>query len=878
MKSKNVASKQYVNLSKETGYPDVQDSVPWKSEQRFKDMLEVIPEMVFTVDKKGNFLFTNRSWGKYTGYSQEDVKAIRLFDLAHPDDLEALRERFIEVFKGDSLKDFEFKSKTKDGSYIDIQISLSSMLDSEGNVVAASGIGRDITGRQKAKQTLEQNKEYFQALIENAYDVILIMNVNGGVDYVSPSIKQSLGYEQEEYMGKKPFDLVHPDDLQDCIDHFARVIQTPHYFGYEELRIRHKDGSWRNIEAAANNLLDIPSVAGVVVNFHDITERKRSEETLQYNKERFQVLIENAYGVTTITNANGGIEYVSPSIKRYLGYEQEEFMGKNHFDLVHPDDLQACLDHFAEAIQTPDYFGYHDELRFQHKDGSWRNIEGTISNLLDYPSVGGIVVNFRDITERKQTEQKYKQLIEDMNDGYVVYQDERIVLANRRFADIYGYELEHVLGEDLFKFISPYSLRKIRKNYDRIMSGEKEVPGRDEVEGIKGDGTTITVDLSIKSIEYEGKPAFAIIFRDITEHKQAEEALHQSEQRFRTMFNNALDGICLADVETHQLFTGNKVFCEMLGYNIKDIAKMKTEDIHPEQDLSYVMKQFDRQAKGEITLARDIPMLRKDGSVFYTDVNSSPLTLNKRTYLMGIFRDITDKKLSEERLRAYQQQLQSLTSQLSRAEERERRRLAADLHDLIGQSLAVIKMKLNPWKNVLYSSGQASEMVKVLELLDSTISSTRSLTFDLSPPVVYELGIEAGLESLLEKFHELHSIQYEYKDDGKEKPLEDEICILLYRCTSELLMNVVKHAEAQLVRLSVSRENSQVSITLADDGVGFAVSETEGRGQGFGLLSIRERLNWVGGSFKLKSRPGGGTQATLKAPLKYTENSTKGIK
>jgi len=375
-------------------------------------------------------------------------------------------------------------------------------------------------------------------------------------------------------------------------------------------------------------------------------------------------------------------------------------------------------------------------------------------------------------------------------------------------------------------------------------------------------------------MNYRDQVSTIAYIRDVTERKHYEEMLQESEGRLNSiiqalpdlLFHISRDGTFLNEPMGHG---------RVLEYYPSISAAKTLYDLLPDEFASESLKVIRKTLdKGTLQLLEhSVPFPPGTTAIYETRI----IPLGKDEVL-AISRDITDKKLSEERLRSYQQQLQSLTSELSRTEERERRRLAADLHDLIGQSLAVIKMKLNPWKDVLYSSGQSSEMIKVLDLLDSTINNTRSLTFDLSPPVLYELGIEAGLESLLEKFHELHAIQYEYKDDGKEKPLEDEICILLYRCTSELLMNVVKHAEAQLVRLSISREDSQVSITLADDGVGFAVSETEVRGQGFGLFSIQERLNWVGGSFKLKSRPGGGTQATLKAPLKYTENSAKGKK
>ena len=134
--------------------------------------------------------------------------------------------------------------------------------------------------------------------------------------------------------------------------------------------------------------------------------------------------------------------------------------------------------------------------------------------------------------------------------------------------------------------------------------------------------------------------------------KEAEETLRESEHRVRTLFDNVADGILLADIENNKFYFGNKMICQMLGYSMKEIKNLGILDIHPKKDLPYVVKQFEEQAKKRIQLARDIPMKRKDGSIFYADINSSPITLGEKTYLTGIFRDITERKRAEEQLKA----------------------------------------------------------------------------------------------------------------------------------------------------------------------------------------------------------------------------------
>jgi len=149
-----------------------------------------------------------------------------------------------------------------------------------------------------------------------------------------------------------------------------------------------------------------------------------------------------------------------------------------------------------------------------------------------------------------------------------------------------------------------------------------------------------------------------LIATDITEHKQADDKLRESEERFRTIFDNAADGILVANTETKEFYTGNRMICQTLGYSLEEIKKLKVMDIHRKKDLPYVIEQFENQSRKQFTLSKDVPVKRKDGSVFYADINAFPITLEEETYLLGIFRDVTERKNIEEELRKEKEQAQ----------------------------------------------------------------------------------------------------------------------------------------------------------------------------------------------------------------------------
>jgi signal transduction histidine kinase len=225
---------------------------------------------------------------------------------------------------------------------------------------------------------------------------------------------------------------------------------------------------------------------------------------------------------------------------------------------------------------------------------------------------------------------------------------------------------------------------------------------------------------------------------------------------------------------------------------------------------------------------------------------------------------------ANERLLDYQQQLRLLVAQLSIAEERERRRIATYLHDHVGQSLALVRMKLGAMGSEIGSRDGRNALAAAREHVDKTIQETRTLTFDLGSPLLYELGLESALESLTNRLREDHSIPAHFADDGQPKPLDSTARSVLYQAVRELFHNIVKHARARKVAVTMRRAGESIEIVVEDEGAGFDSSKLEFRvtkSGGFGLFNIKERLDSLGGRIDVDSRPDAGTRIVLRAPL-----------
>ncbi|MFQ6036743.1 MAG: MEDS domain-containing protein [Sedimentisphaerales bacterium] len=235
-----------------------------------------------------------------------------------------------------------------------------------------------------------------------------------------------------------------------------------------------------------------------------------------------------------------------------------------------------------------------------------------------------------------------------------------------------------------------------------------------------------------------------------------------------------------------------------------------------------------------------------------------------------------ERKRAEQRAREYQAQLKSLASELTLTEEREKHRIATELHDRISQSLVISKIKLEALLHSVHSGDPAKVLEEVCNSLGKAIMDTRSLTSDLSYPILHELGFETAVaEWLNEQVGKKHGIETEFEDDEQPKPLDDDIRVLLFRSVQELLVNVVQHAHAHKVNLSIARVGSQICVMVKDDGVGFntsEVAEAAAKKGKFGLLSVRERLEQLGGHLEIETQPGQGCKVTMVAPLKHSEN------
>jgi PAS domain S-box-containing protein len=470
------------------------------------------------------------------------------------------------------------------------------------------------------------------------------------------------------------------------------------------------------------------------------------------------------------------------------------------------------------------------------------------------------------------SERKYRELVENAHDGiWIIDEHGLIKFVNRRMREITGQEA--LEGRSIYDLVDQDNHKLLedvmaQNRMNRVAQQELDITCQTR-------GLASVIMSSVPMFEdghFTG--AFAMV-SDIT-------ALRETEKRFRKIFEEAAHGMSLVDMEGH-IQDVNPALLKMLGFNKNELVGKSFKALLFPEDAMRNGRLFQELCAGKSdSYSRECRYRHKDNRVVWGQVTVSLLrtTGGAPQYAVAMVADITHRKKAEEDIRTYQEQLQSLASELSLTEERERHRLATDLHDHIGQALAVSKIKLGMLQKSAASPEQAKPLGEVRELIDQMIQDTRSLTFELSTPVLYELGFEAAVEWFAKHVRSQHGINVEVQQDMAPIPMDDEIKVLLFRSVRELMINIVKHAQARNARVTIRREDDGINIAVEDDGVGIKNVQRDPRlksDSGFGLFSIRERLHYLGGQVQVESEHGRGTKITLIVPRQHIRKVQVGI-
>jgi hypothetical protein len=511
------------------------------------------------------------------------------------------------------------------------------------------------------------------------------------------------------------------------------------------------------------------------------------------------------------------------------------------------------------------------EMRVQERTEVLNNTVGVLQEEIDH--------RMRAEETLGKSEEKYRELVENANSIIMRRNIKGEITFFNEFAQkFFGYSQEEIIGLNVIGTIIPETdssgrdqkamVRDIGKHPDKYHNNENE--------NMRRNGERIWITWTNKPIRNEEGKIVEIlaIGSDTTERREQEKVLQESEarladaQRIAHIGNwewNIVEDRVQWSAETYRIF-GVKSREFHASYENFFLC------VHPD-DREFVKQSLKKALRNHKSFSITHRIILTDGSEkivheqfeIIRDADKNPVRIR------GTVQDVTSQKLAEKKILDNQKKLRSLTAELLLSEERERRKIAENLHDSIGQILAFSDRELGILQKSIPNKLSRS-VEEIRHHIKHAVKETRTLTFDLSPPVLYDIGFEAAVEDLVEQFSREKNIECLFENRNEHKPIADHIKIFLYRSIRELLVNAVKHSNAKLVQVTSSGVKNDILITVEDDGTGFDISkfrDKPGYSNSFGLFSIRERLTHMNGRLDIQSGNGNGTKITLQVPLKY---------
>jgi PAS domain S-box-containing protein len=878
-----------------------------ESESRYRTLMEQASDGIHTYDFEGNFIDANTKLCEMLGYAREELLRLNVRDLIPVEDLKAAPLRFGDLLAGETVIS-ERIVRCKDGMLLPVEISGKMLPDG-----ALQAIVRDITTRKQSEEAIR-----FQShLLNTVEQAVIATDLSGRITYWNSFAEKLYGWPAAEITGRSVLEIVLPQAGQEqAVEIMSRLQGGQSWSG--EFMVRRRDGAtFRAFITDTPIYNDEGSLIGIVGVSTDITERKRAEEALRESEDRYRAIIDQATVGVGQADLNDNFTIVNQKYCDITGYSAAELLGMRIQDITHPDDMSRNTTlrerMFAEGVP------YEIEKRYIHKNGSvvWVNLGVSAIRDSEGKPQSSIAVVL-DITQRKRAEEALREselrlrtMFAASRDGILVEDNERIVYVNKSYAQLFGYDdPEELIGQHVSNVISTEDVERMLKFGSRRGNGESVVSSY-EFKGKRKDGMLVDVEASVSTSTAAGRAYITTMVRDITERKQAEEALRQAHDQLEkgvaertaelAQINETLQAEIYERTRTEEMLRNNEQRLRMavqtgkLGlweldletgtFSCSDICKAHF-GLPPEAEFSYdmlftVVHPDDHARVGgavEEALEKytdyeaEYRNLWPDGSMHWiiTRGRASYGADGIPTRMMGVTLNITERKNSEE---AHRQLLRQLVT----AQEDERRRISRELHDQMGQHIVAIVLLVNSLKDFSRSAPATAAKFAQLEDVAHQLSlQVDNLAWKLRPTELDDLGLHAALGNYVDKWSKRYQVPFDLHSVSlAEQRLTSEIETAIYRIAQEALNNIVKHARANHVSLILERRGKHVFVIIEDDGCGFDVEGLTAAVAGqrrMGLLGMQERAALVGGTFNIESTPGAGTTIFVRIPLVLDEN------
>lgn len=841
-----------------------------RREEDFGLLYESAADGIFVATPDRRYVHANPRGLELLGYSLEELQALRIDDVVEESDAPEYRDRLSRLRQGERMESTR-RLRRKDGALVPVEIAGRRLAD--GRLMA---VVRDISRRRAAEEALEAKERTLSQLVSSYPGVIYHGKLNGTweMDYVTDGCVELTGYTAEELQ----FDgvpalvgIVHPDDrgwlLRKCEAAIAARLSCRN-----EYRIIAKGGEVRWVSEQAEGTYDasgaLVSVSGYV---SDITERKRSEAAVRRSERSMALAQQVALLGSWRWDAAGGELLGSAELHRIHGLAPERGLPSppEYLALVHPDDRAVVAESLAavgRGEQGPDI-----HFRITSADGVQRHLH---SSYVIERDAGGRLLGahgvVQDVTEHWRTlealrasEEHYRLLFEHAGEAVtVIDRDRRVHAVNARMLEWIGQPKERIVGRRVVDNLAPDDAAAALAQLDVVFSTGTPLE------------TEATLDLpggrrhlrrQVRPVIVGDEVRYAIALEaDVTERRELETALEASADRARRLLATTQDGFILAD-DRGVILEVNAAYAAMTGYRAQDLVGREIGSIEAELTEGAIESRI-----AEMLSAGGARFTthhrRKDGTLLPLHVSATILHQAGGPLVAAFVRDVSEERAKQALLESSRRELRALAARLEAVREEERTEVAREIHDELGQGLTGLKLDVAWVRDQLPASQRAARerAGATLAEVDRLIDAVRALAARLRPAILDDLGLVPAIEWQAGRLFGRAGIAWVAKLELAD-PVHPTVATTIFRTFQEAATNVVRHARATHVAVTLREVGEVIELRVVDDGAGYPGPSPADEGH-LGLVGMRERAQAAGGSFNIASRPDGGTEVTVRVP------------
>jgi len=781
------------------------------SEAKYRNLVEQIPAITYiaALDDVSSPIYISPQIEAILGFTPEEFVADpeRFKKQIHPEDRDRVLTELLLSYARGGPFAAEYRMLSKTGRVVWLRDQSRAVYDSHGRPLFVQGVALDITQRKRAEEEAEEIRRQQEAILSNISDIAWLKDRESRFIVVNEQFSRSCGVPAPDLVGKTDLDIWPRDLALRYRTDDQEVMRTGRQKRVEE-PLADKAGNIAWIETIKAPIFnERGEVIGTAGIARDITARRRMEEALRKLSRALKAVTECRQAMLRATNEAELLSEICRIIVEVGGYRMA-WVG-----FAQSDEEKSVQPMAQQGFED----GYMQSLR-----GSWADVERGRG-----PVGTAIRTGKPAISRDTQTDPQFAPW--------------RKEACKRGYASVLALPLTDT------------------RPFGALAIYAAEVNAFDDEEINLLIGLANDLAYGIKAL------------RAGAERRRAEEALRQSEQKYRSLMDGASDAIVLADPRG-RITEANQRAEDLLGYSEEELLGMTYPQIHPPEKLDHVLEDFEGILTTGSGPLHECVVRRKDGQTVPVEIAHIMVGSGDNQVIQAVFRDVTERKRAGEALRDSEQKLRLLASQLLTVQEKERRRVSRELHDELGQALTVLKIHLVAIENKLRRDQQGLKLSceRLLGYIDAVIENVRRLSWDLSPSILEDLGLSSSLKYLVQEICGNNNMLYSVAVDEIDTLFSPEVKINIYRIFQESLTNIVRHAQAGRINVEIKKQKDRVRFLLRDNGIGFDVKEARSRNldqRGLGLTTMHERALMAGGTLSISSHKGQGTDVILTIPL-----------